>query len=76
MVTNGLIPVAMRRNLVLTDESARHPFLASLPPHVRTVDDLAVAEEAEDDWLFTSKDAREFVMAYSACFVAAMTFIV
>ena len=25
----------MRRTLVLTDETARHPFRASLPPHVR-----------------------------------------
>ncbi|MCB5424729.1 hypothetical protein H0274_05625 [Altererythrobacter sp. CC-YST694] len=24
----------MRRSLVLTDETARHPFRASLPPHV------------------------------------------
>lgn len=24
-----------RRALVLTDEAARHPFLRSLPPHVR-----------------------------------------
>ncbi len=26
----------MRRSLVLGDETARHPFLQSLPPHVRT----------------------------------------
>ncbi|MDE1914880.1 MAG: hypothetical protein KGJ57_00160 [Sphingomonadales bacterium] len=25
----------MRRSLVLGDETARHPFLKSLPPHVR-----------------------------------------
>jgi hypothetical protein len=25
----------MRRSLVLGDETARHPFLQSLPPHVR-----------------------------------------
>ena len=27
--------MSKRRALVLSDESARHPFLASLPPHVR-----------------------------------------
>lgn len=26
----------MRRSLVLGDEAARHPFLQSLPPHVRS----------------------------------------
>lgn len=26
----------MRRSLVLGDETARHPFLQSLPPHVRS----------------------------------------
>jgi hypothetical protein len=28
----------MRRALVLGDEGARHPFLKTLPPHVRRVD--------------------------------------
>jgi hypothetical protein len=62
----------MRRTLVLTDESARHPFLASLPPHVRFVPKEGEAE-AQPRW--TMQDMREFLMAYCACFLAVSTFI-
>ena len=34
VVTKSLKRIAMRRALVLTNEAARHPFRASLPPHV------------------------------------------
>ncbi len=34
MVTKALIALPMRRSLVLTNETARHPFRASLPTHV------------------------------------------
>lgn len=42
MVTIALTSLPMRRALVLTNESARHPFRASLPAHV-----LQVEEEIE-----------------------------
>ena len=43
-----------RRNLVLTTESARHPFRASLPPHVFTVPRF----EPEVDRLMREKGER------------------
>ena len=43
-----------RRNLVLTTESARNPFRASLPPHVFTVPKV----EPEVDRLMREKDER------------------
>ena len=65
----------MRRTVVLTDEAARHPFLASLPPHVRFV--AAEGEEKDEDarsrW--TMQDLREFLMAYCASFLAVSAFI-
>lgn len=63
-----------RRALVLTDESARHPFLASLPPHVRR----AVPELEEvpaSSWRLSLGDLRQFMMAYCATFVAVTVFI-
>ena len=41
-----LKPVSMRRSLVLGDESAHHPFLQTLPPHVRV--DRPVASPRHD----------------------------
>lgn len=62
-----------RRSLVLTDETARHPFLASLPPHVRRgTEPLQLLRRPR--WL--SRDSvREFLIAYCACFVAVSAFI-
>lgn len=62
--------MSKRRALVLTDESARHPFLASLPAHVRRIDrDLDVRSHTHGSgW-------RDFLTAYSACFAAVATFI-
>ena len=64
----------MRRSLVLTDEQARHPFLASLAPHVRRGGDVAVAAPAVPTprW---RQDLKEFLMAYCACFIAVSLFI-
>ena len=66
----------MRRHLVLTDERARHPFLASLPPHVRR---LEANPPPNRTWLLaspiTGEDVRQFLMAYCACLLAALTFI-
>jgi len=68
----------MRRSLVLTTESARHPFRASLPPHV-----LRRANEVEPmaPWrkrlaLGLSRQELETVAAtYAAGFLATITFI-
>lgn len=62
--------MSKRRALVLGDESARHPFLASLPPHVRRVErDLDARSRVDGGgW-------REFLTAYTASFVAVAVFI-
>lgn len=62
----------MRRSLVLTDETARHPFRASLPPHVRSREYEAPAEVL---WRLTTEDVRGFVSVYLATFAAALVFI-
>ena len=64
----------MRRTLVLTDEARRHPFLASLPPHIRQVDPVT-----ETGWrppAIGAEDVRQFLMAYCACLLAVATYIV
>jgi len=63
----------MRRSLVLTDETARHWFRASLPPHVRSNEYAAPAESL---WRLTKDDVRGFVSAYLATFAAVLVFIV
>lgn len=63
----------MRRYLVLTDESRRHPFLANLPAHA-----LHVGDEPEPRWrpfVIGGEDVRQFLMAYCACLLAVATFI-
>jgi hypothetical protein len=63
------IPIK-RRALVLGDESARHPFLASLPPHVRQVErDLDVRSRTHGmGW-------REFLTTYTATLAVVSVFI-
>jgi hypothetical protein len=61
----------MRRSLVLADEAARHPFLRSLPPHVRQVDEPLAPRKPRGAWL---KDLRFFLMAYCACFLSASVY--
>lgn len=62
-----------RRSLVLTDETARHPFLASLPPHVRRGTE-PVQLIRRPRWL-SMDEIRDFLVAYCVCFVAVGTFI-
>lgn len=62
----------MRRSLVLTDEQARHPFLASLPPHIRRGDSAVPVPRARPGWM---QNLREFLMAYCACFIAVSLYI-
>lgn len=62
-----------RRSLVLTDERARHPFRASLPPHVRRdIHDIP----AESLWRLTIEDARGFASVYLAATVGILAFII
>ncbi|GAA3794388.1 hypothetical protein GCM10022600_14690 [Qipengyuania pelagi] len=62
----------MRRSLVLTDEAARHPFRASLPPHVCAEDAMA---HDESIWRVTASDVRGVATAYFACLAATLAFI-
>mgnify|MGYP006871972919 CR=1 FL=1 len=62
----------MRRALVLTDEAARHPFLASMPPHIRRglrPIGRRIARHLD------LQDLKDFLFAYCACFVAVSTFL-
>lgn len=61
-----------RRSLVLTDEKARHLFLASLPPHVRLGTEPRPARLFRPGLL---KDLRDFALAWCACFVAVSLYI-
>lgn len=58
----------MRRSLVLTTESARHPFRAALPPQV-------FAQDAAPLRRLLAEDAKGFALTYFACFVAVLAFI-
>jgi len=62
----------MRRSLVLTDEQARHPFLASLAPHVRRGEAPGRVPRSHPSWF---KDLRDFLAAYCACFIAVSLYI-
>ncbi|WP_172835937.1 hypothetical protein [Porphyrobacter sp. CACIAM 03H1] len=62
----------MRRSLVLTDETARHWFRASLPPHVKR--DL-IPIPAEALWRLTLEDVRGVANTYVAMTLAIFAFI-
>ena len=62
----------MRRALVLTDESARHPFRASLPAQLRREQ---VYAPRTVDWRLTASDVRGFATTYFASFAAVLAFI-
>ncbi len=61
-----------RRSLVLTDEGARHPYRASLPPHVKR-DLLPIP--AESLWRLTMADVRGVASTYVATTAAVLAFI-
>lgn len=62
-----------RRTLVITNESARHPFRASLAPHVTRVEE---DDEARSSlWRLTKDDIRGFASTYFAVFAAVLVFI-
>jgi hypothetical protein len=62
----------MRRSLVLTDESARHWFRRSLPPHIRTE---LIPIPAESLWRLTAEDVKGFASTYFAATAAVLAFI-
>ena len=62
----------MRRALVLTDETARHPFLAKLAPHVRRQEHSGPRGL---NWRLNVQDVKDFLLAYCACFMAVSAFI-
>ncbi|QZH76768.1 MAG: hypothetical protein JY451_12845 [Erythrobacter sp.] len=65
----------MRRALVLTDESARHPFRASLPPHVvLRANEIERTVPWRERLALTRKDAETVLATYAAGFVATLTF--
>ena len=64
----------MRRSLVLTDESARHPFRAALPPHSRQL--RIEAAEPRVPWRAQLwGDVCGFAQTYCACLAAVTAFI-
>lgn len=63
----------MRRSLVLTDETARHWFRKSLPPHVKR--DLFLIP-AENLWRMTMEDVRGVTSTYVAVTLAVLAFII
>ena len=62
----------MRRSLVLTDETARHPFRASLPPHARRPEEIHTQIQS---WRLTASDVRGVATTYFATFAAVLAFI-
>lgn len=64
----------MRRALVLTSESARHPFRASLPPAVFLQDEVEARRSWRLNFDFDMGDMRQFAQAYTACFLAVSVF--
>lgn len=63
----------MRRSLVLTDETCRHWFRVSLPPHVKR--DL-IPIPAEGLWRLTMADVRGVASTYVALTLAVFAFII
>ncbi len=65
----------MRRALVLTDESARHPFRASLPPFVvRRANEIERMVPWRLKLGLTRQEAETVLATYAAGFVATLTF--
>ena len=60
-----------RRALVLTSESARHPFRRTLPPHV-----LRPLPEPDTPHQGKSEDVKLFMNSFAAFFVMTFSFVV
>lgn len=72
LITRARASEPRRRSLVLTDESARHPFRAVLPPSIKR--DL-IPIPAESLWRLTMEDVRGVASTYVACTAAILAFI-
>jgi hypothetical protein len=73
MVKKALIRFMRTRPLVLTTESARHPFRQRLPRHVLEVKEAPAGRSThsvsdDDDW-------KLFVLSFCAFFTAFYSFI-
>ena len=64
----------MRRALVLTDEAARHPFRASLPPSWRRRAEVERTVPWREVLRLQADDVKQFATPYPACFIAATVF--
>ena len=62
----------MRRSLVLTNESARHPFRASLVVRPDLRRDRMISSTR---WSWAKNDWMGFLGAYVVCLVGAIVFI-
>lgn len=58
----------MKRRLVLTTESARHPFRRNLPPSVLAADVKPKRQADDQDW-------KLFALSFSAFFTVFYSFI-
>ena len=63
----------MRRSLVLTNEAARHPFRATLPPHVTRVEEGPAANRSQ--WGPSLEEVRTFAAVYVSGVVGVTAFI-
>ncbi|WP_324827887.1 hypothetical protein [Qipengyuania zhejiangensis] len=64
----------MRRALVLSSETARHWFRASLPQRRTAFADLPANDTV--DWKLTASDIRGVATTYFATFAAVLAFII
>lgn len=64
----------MRRDLVLTNEAARHPFRASLPPSFGRRAEIEATVPWRQRLTLQRDDLKEFAATYCACFIAATAF--
>jgi hypothetical protein len=71
------VPSMRTRTLVLTSESARHPFRQRLPRHVLRIDAPAArpAGEQPSDGASDDKDWKLFMLSFGAFFTAFYSFI-
>lgn len=68
-VKKALITIMRTRPLILTTESARHPFRQRMPRHVLEVkQDAAAAASDDNDW-------KLFLLSFCAFFTAFYSFI-
>ena len=64
----------MRRALVLTNESSRHPFRAMLPMRAFAVDEVENKRSWRLNFGLDASDLRHVAQTYSAGFIATTIF--